>query len=522
MSAMQPLPLSNDGLQLVHNLQTTAMEPDVATSELVHIAGVATSLYAAYERLRNAAEYTEQHLLLRAAIERFLRRSILMHGSTARLGHELVVELTQAGYLKNDTVSTQTIIKIDEFIAQYNQLATTITASHRISPDKARRWTLQVLSVCIEKLLVPHPKIDAFIDFAYKHYLYAIDRKYFPDVADEAFENALYCAVHRILIKSDIATIRFYMMAKTNQQDNTTLNFVALCKTVDKLFQSPLTNKLSRLIDRHGAPLRILREVTTAEVYPAHLIDNRSSLLAKVRAVAEDQYELVHRKLVKGVIRAIIFIFITKMLIGLAVEIPYDLMIIGTIAWLPLLINLFFPVLYMATAGWSIGKPAPQNTEAIAGYIDRILYQSEKPPLQYKIERRVTSSNLRSSFNIVYALTFVISFGLVMWILQQLKFSVVHIIIFFIFFSAVSFLRFRLIQTARELELMDNRQSLISAIGDFFYTPFIRLGMWLSDQYKQINVISVLLDYAIELPLKSSLRLLRQWVSFMRDKREEI
>lgn len=522
MSLMQPLPLSKDGLQLAHNLQAAATVPEPDTDEMVHVAGVAGSLYIAYEKLRNAAEYTEQHLLLRAAIERFLRRNILLRASDAKLGHELIVELTQAGYLKNDTVPLETVTKIDEFTAQYIHLAKTIELSHRVSHEKARHWTLQVLSVCIEKLLLPHQTTDAFVDFAYKHFLGAIDRQSFPEVSDEAFEGALYCAVHRTLLKSDIATIRFYMMAKNSQKDQTTLGFVALCKTVDELFQSPLTNRLSRLIDRHGAPMRILREVITSETHPAHAVNSRSTLLAKVRAITDEQYEQVHRKLVKGVIRAIIFIFITKMVVGLAIEVPYDLVTLGHIAMLPLLVNLFFPALYMATAGWSIGKPSQQNTEAIIGQLDRILYQSDRPPVHYRVERRVTSTGLRNSFNVVYALTFFISFGLAVWALHALEFTPVHAVIFFIFFSAVSFLRFRLIQSARELELVDHRQSLIATISDFFYTPFVRLGMWLSDQYKQINVISVLLDFAIELPLKSSLRLLRQWVGFMRDKREEM
>src|SRR4051812_18096604 len=117
---MQPLPLSNDGQTLANNLRQAA-SVDLARSsdEKTHIAGVAAGLYVAYERLRNAAEYTEQHLLLRAAIERFLRRTILFSGSMANVGHELVVELTESGYLHNDTVAIGTVKLIDNFIAQY-------------------------------------------------------------------------------------------------------------------------------------------------------------------------------------------------------------------------------------------------------------------------------------------------------------------------------------------------------------------------------------------------------------------
>jgi hypothetical protein len=521
---MQPLPLSNDGQTLANNLRQAA-SVDLARSsdEKTHIAGVAAGLYVAYERLRNAAEYTEQHLLLRAAIERFLRRTILFNGSMANVGHELVVELTESGYLHNDTVAIGTVKLIDNFIAQYVNLGRAIESAQHVPHDKARKWTIQVLSVSIEKLLAPHHIIDAFIDFTFKHYLSSIDKTQFAAASDEQFSDALFIAVHRALFKSDIASVRFAVLVRRqNAQAEPTGQFVAVCKAVDTLFQGPLTNKLARLVSRNGAPLRILREVILTDAAPVETLANRPNLLNKIRAVAEYQYQVAHSRLVKGIVRAIIFIVITKVLIGVSAEVPYDLITVGSVAALPLAINLLFPALYMATASWSIKKPGPENTEAIVQQVDRVLYQTDKPPLLYRVHRRVASIGLHTVFNAVYALTFLISFGVAVYVLTRLHFTIVQSAVFFVFFSAVSFLRFRLIQSAHELDFVDHKQSLLAAIADFFYTPFVRLGMWLSDKYKKVNVITILLDFAIELPLKSSLRLLREWVGFMRDKREEI
>lgn len=519
---MQPLPLSLEGQILSKNLHAATVTPSYESDEKLHIAGVGAGLYAAYEKLRNATEYTEQHLLLRSAIERFLRRNILFRGSSVKLGHEIVVELTEAGYLKNDSISIQVVALLDDFIVQYVNLAKTIEHNHKVPHDKAKFWTLQVLSVCIENLVAPHRSTDAFIDFAYRHYSSAVERASFGDVPDEQFENSLYCAVHRALFKSDIATVRYNMMVRLSENDKSTANFVAICMQVDELFQAPLTNRLVRLISRYGAPMRVLREAVVQESTAPSALASRQTFLAKVRGTTEKLYDLTHKRLVKGVIRAITFIFITKMVIGLAIEVPYDMLMFGTIAILPLVVNLLFPPFYMATAIWGISKPGRHNTEAVLSHIDRILYQTDKPALTYKPKQRVDSKGLRTVFNFVYSLAFIISFGVAVLALRALDFTIVHGIVFFMFFSAVSFLRFRLIQSARELEFVDRRQSMASTIADFFYTPFIKLGMWLSDQYKQINIISVLLDFAIEMPLKTTLRLIRQWAGFMRDKREEL
>ena len=130
-----------------------------------------------------------------------------------KLGSKLVEELTQERYLKNDSVTKQTVVRIDEYLDYYVRLQNTLhSGSHHISRDVTVRWTVQAASVAVEKLLTPNPKTEAFINFAFKHCLEAIDRADFPGVANKD-EVAMYCAAHRALIKSDIATTRGYFFS---------------------------------------------------------------------------------------------------------------------------------------------------------------------------------------------------------------------------------------------------------------------------------------------------------------------
>jgi hypothetical protein len=83
-------------------------------------------------------------------------------------------------------------------------------------------------------------------------------------------------------------------------------------------------------------------------------------------------------------------------------------------------------------------------------------------------------------------------------------------------------LGFRLSRVVRELELVTTRSGLLASIRDFIYMPFIMLGQWISEKYSKVNIIALILDTAIELPLKTVLRLVRQWTEFINDKKEEI
>lgn len=516
---MQPQ-LTPEGEHLVRSIESAEAPIADDAGEKIHVSGAGGALYFAYEQLRNIAEYTEQHLILRATIERFLKRHMQFTDAPKKLGFELVEELTQERYLKNDTVSKHTVARIDEYLDYFVRLQNTLhSGSHHISRDITVRWTVQAASVAVEKLLTPNPKTEAFINFAFRHCLEAVDHTDFPNVSDEDYEVAMYCAAHRALIKSDIATTRAYFIAADPARAQSIELFIRVNKLIDTWFDAPLTIRLVRLISRHGAPLRIIREVTAQSADASLLIQQPEKLSSYIAAVTEEQYQKTHRRLVKSIVRTLIFVFITKALIGLLIEIPYDLWQHGHILMLPLLVNMVFPPLYMATAAWSVKKPDEFNTSAIREQIQHILYESDKS-VRYRLPKRDISRGLRFVFNIIYTLAYGASFGLAIWILWKLDFSPVHMAVFFLFFSAVSFFRFRLIQQGKELEVTARHESIFDIIGDFFYTPFIKLGEWLSSRYRRLNVITVILDLMIEMPLKTTLRILQEWVRFMRDKRE--
>src|SRR4051812_28913385 len=80
-----------------------------ASGTPLEIPGTGKILSSAYEQLRNAAEYAEEHLLLQRAIKRFCKRNLfLTRHDTKGLGNELIVELVQAGYISGSRYSTGT------------------------------------------------------------------------------------------------------------------------------------------------------------------------------------------------------------------------------------------------------------------------------------------------------------------------------------------------------------------------------------------------------------------------------
>ena len=496
-----------------------ARERTADSSEKIHIVGAGATLTAAYEQLRNAAENAEEHVLLQRAVQRFLRRLFLSRdrGRVARTGEELAVELTQAGYIVNDSVSDNDVDMINQLAVRYYDTFRELATTHS---NRAETWTLDVLAAEIESILQPDELSRVFIQVVHQFFATKIaDGTVFtkePTPGDS--DTALYVAIHRSLLKSDPALIRLGLLRRfsLNPGDQ---HFVALNEEIDKLMVSNTTETLQHYVDRRGAVWRVLARMMIERDNLAELTEHRDAFLDAFEGQVTSEYIRVERRVDRGVMRSLIFLIITKVLIGVAIEVPYDKLVTGAIVWTPLLINLIFPPVYMVLLRATMRLPGRANTVHLTNEVERIFYSD---PTATQLHRRRPQS-FGATYEFAYAVAFVLVFGgvaLGLWL--GFGFSWLHLIIFFIFLSAASFLGFRLSRMIRELESITSNQNGLTAARDFLYMPFVVLGRWISDSYSRINIITMILDMLIELPLKTVLRLIRQWAAFISSKQDQL
>src|SRR4026209_1522322 len=103
--------LNQNGIELRDRLAAARSQlPGGGSGQRINVAGVGRMVSTAYEQLRNAAEYTQEHLLRQRAIRRFFIRNLPFHNQAKianTVADELVIELTQAGYIENNTQPVQ-------------------------------------------------------------------------------------------------------------------------------------------------------------------------------------------------------------------------------------------------------------------------------------------------------------------------------------------------------------------------------------------------------------------------------
>jgi len=492
-----------------------------------HVHNVNNILLIAYEQLRNASENIESHLLFQRAIKRFYKRnlSFMFNKQPSHLAQELIIELTQAEYIENDTVSIVKIEHIDALISDYYRTYWRLAERKSVQKDDAQRWMLEILSVQTEQVLHNPIRLLSFANFAYNYFLDKVDiSEYVPegefiDPAD--YPKLLYLSIHKSLMKSDDANIRNALMGFYSVTTSDISNFIEFNKNYDKLAYSKTSSKIARLVNRNGAPLRVVRTSFFSENRDLGSVDirNKSKTLATVNAQIEEDYQQVKKSLKSGVIKSIIFLLMTKAFIGLVVEIPYDLMVYGVIIVLPLAVNLVFPPLFIALMTITFKLPSRANTNAITDFVNSMLYRGDIPPTVIKASQIKGKSYV---YNTIYSIVFIGVFLLVADTLNKLQFNIVQGVIFFIFLSTASFLGYRLTLRIKELEIITASQGLISLLRDSLYAPFIYVGQKISFRFSKMNIAAQVLDIVIELPLKTIFRLVRQWTIFLSNKRDEL
>lgn len=490
-----------------------------AHKEKINVVGAGSALTAAYEQLRNAAENTEEHLLLQNAVRRFYKQSFVTRDERLirTSGNELAIELTFAGYVPNDYFTKQQLQAISTCAAEHYAAYEVFQKQRRVSSDVVVRWILDTLSVSVARIITPHPKDHAFVDFAYSYFDVMCNGQKTPTPAVD-HSAALFVAIHKALLKSDVATMRAALLVRYAVTVSDYEEYVTMNQHIDTLIASPYTDRLYHMVDRQGAPLRIVRRMIEDKPDMTQLLLHRETFLDAYEQQVNREYGNIVGRVNRAIVRSVIFLIITKFLVGIAVEVPYDLWASNHVMWQPLLINLFFPPLYMIALRFTLNLPGYANTTALVDRADTMLYGESTTLIGHQSTQR-RYGPIFSAFYVIFSLTV---FGAVIWLLLTLGFALVHIGIFFVFISAASFLGFRLSRLIRELEVVKSASNGFTFVRDVIYLPFVVIGRWMSDKYAQVNVVTLVLDMVIELPLKTVLRLIRQWGAFIDDRKDRI
>lgn len=481
-----------------------------------------------YEKLRNAMEYREDEVILRAAIERNLRRHLLLGGNAQTTAEPLVRELIWAGYLKDEMVPESTIERVESAIDLFLRLRLGVLRKHRFKQSTLDQWIYQLMSSEIEKIVNPQKEKETMSNFMYqilKEHVKLLDE------SEETKNAQVYLAIRRSFARDDIAFLRYHLFSlyfgpvTEDSVEQIISDFPEGYQEVDTQLTYKKKDKIYTYVKKRAAAFLILEDVLRVNKGDdAALAASSERLSEAVEKAADERYSSIAIKVRRAIIRSVAFILLTKVLFAFLVEGTYERVVYGEILWGSIILNTTMPPVLMVIVSLFIRIPGKDNTQRMLTIVKAVLYD-ENPRIGHTLsisnDPNKKMSLSMTIFTFLWFLAFVISFGGISLVLTRLGFNVMSQFVFLFFLAIVSFLSYRISLTAN-LYTVGDKQGYITPIVDFLFMPIVRVGRHLSSGISQVNFLIFIFDFLIETPFKIVFAFTERWFRFLHEKTEEM
>ncbi|KKT57768.1 MAG: hypothetical protein UX91_C0005G0054 [Candidatus Amesbacteria bacterium GW2011_GWB1_47_19] len=508
-----------EGMQssVVKLLESLNKDNPVRTDQREDDEGPVEKIAQAYELARNAMEYRAEHLVRRAAIERILKRQLLFGKDASSLAGLLLRELKWAKYIGLEGERAAKKEEVRKILETYTPWLD--------GRQWEREWLVGLISAAIEERLSQNRDYHAFTGFVFGHLKSVI----VPESVAE-FDLILYVAVDKVFSQSDNQQISYHLYNLVAEQAGRegVCDTGKLLEITRKQFLTgvnhPLFNRLSVVVRKITGPLVLVRDIYFSDPTGfEYVLADADIFKDKAMRVLSEQLRLLRGRMSTAGWRSLIYVFLTKMLFALILEIPIDRWLRGNVAWMTLTVNTVFPVGLMWVLTANIRLPGGRDQEklvkkawlAVSGEPGKWLEGEEV------IFRKETKGVRFNTFLVVYAIFSAVVFGLILGVLFKAGFSVISGLIFIFFVTVVSFFAYRIRQTAQIYSQRTGR-GLGSSVGDMLMLPIVAVGSWLSLGVSKLNFLVFVFDFILEAPFKMILRVLDNWFDFLSGKRDEV
>lgn len=530
----QPIKLSKYTKALIGSLKQVKPKPRPDDLSKINVSQTVSFFALAYEKIRNAVEYREDHQIRRAAIERILKRLITLNPTGKDISNNLIRELLWARYFDVDSLGSQDIEITQRIIDQYLFLLQLLVVGQPVSEKNfLYRFIIDLLTCEIEETLNPtgSQKNAIFTFFIYQ----VLRKKIKLEGVSEDQKNAFFlAALEKTYRRSDQSYQRYHLFitfyqplinfSREELKDLVT-KLPTSFKRIDQIIKNPYVDHLSRFIKKQLPAFLILFTIIKEKFSQIEsILQDRKELWQEVELTCRQKYQTIKTKMANLAIRSFIYIFLTKMIFALILEFPLSSFFYGTVHLQSIIINTLFPPFLMLFMIGFFSLPGADNTvkiyqriieiiDADKSYETSIALIRKKPPTKRPI--------LIFGFTIFYTLTFVITLSLIFEILNLLNFNLISQGIFLFFVSVVTFFSYRIKQIVNEYYLSE-KESIFTPIFDFFFMPILSIGKFFSQEIARLNFFIFFFDFLIEAPFKFIFEIIEEWIYFVRKRKEEI
>ncbi len=488
-----------------------------------------------YEWLRNIIDIKEEHLLRRNAIFRVLRREIILEGKRQNLALSLLKEMIAGGYVPEKSILEEEVFQYEQIIQKYLFLIEGLSV---IEAKQEIDWWLSVASVEIDNKLSPrfYEQEKLISQLALARYKELV-LNHPKDLSEKDLEVLLYLSVLKIIFKYDKAVLQerllnYYLpnwnkvkdLSDISRQDIENVRLL-----IEDKISHPYLVKTNRFVKKYALVFWLLGDsLEEASLLSDSFEEFKQKILDKQNLgnIVERAYfkrlAKSKEKLSRLTVRSIIFLLLTKTILALIFELPYDIYVVRQTNFYPLMANILFHPFLLGVLALSFNKKKPQVDLAKESVWEMFFIAEKENLVLPKKIVPLRSQRMEESLKFFWAVSFFLVFGFIIWLLYQFDFNAVSIFFFLFFLTLVSYLGWRARNIVQEVVVVQEKASFLNSFLTFFSLPIIKIGERLSTSLPNLNVFIFLMDFVIETPFKALLKGLEEWFGFLKEKKEEI
>lgn len=485
-----------------------------------------------YEKLRNAMDYRDEEVVLRAAIQRILKRRMGLNRSKdsaivgKNIADPLLKELVWAHYFPNGSLPERYTQKAADIIDIWFRWRKGVKSRYIMRDSILNEWMYQLLSAHLARFLNPQVNRNTIANFMF--YVMKDEIK-ISDDSEERKNVQIYLAVRRAYAKDDIAFLRFALFQQIfGELSEHTLEraihgFKHGYREIRSQLQYKLKEKIYQYVKKQAPVFFILEDVLAKEKGNTNQVFATEEDFQKaVYEACEKRYNGITRRVQLAIVKSVVFLLVTKAIFALSIEGTYDKFAYGAVQWPAIALNIGIPPILLIIVSLFISRPREDNSKRILEKIKIVLLEDEpKITPVYTVALKPKKKPIHSVFTLLWLFAFFLSFGTMVDILTRLHFNVVSQVVFLFFIAVVSFLSYGISNTAHQYDV-DSKPGLFTPFIDFLFIPIVRVGRMFTDGISQINVIVFLFDYVIEIPFKAIFGFFDQLFWYLHTKREEL
>ncbi|MEK9182374.1 MAG: hypothetical protein AAB781_02155 [Patescibacteria group bacterium] len=481
-----------------------------------------------YEKIRYLIDYKEEHTVRRNAIQRILKRNLFFktEGKVAQL---LIHELIRGGYLESGSFLESRISHvqgiIDKFLSLQNSLNYAaegdLTVNKKITGLAASEIEFYLFGNKIEESV-----FTAFYETARNN----TKISQIP-ISEDDKDTQIFIACLRSFLKADEQTIAYRLWLRLlpdwinikdiSEVQEIAKTFRAIQLKIAENLNDNLSWRIARRLKNQAIYFSIIKEIV--DRYGAdseQILDNPASLEKQTRNILEGKYKKENGRIKKSAVRAVIYILFTKTILAFILELPYDLAVLGKVYYPALIMNVAFHPLLLLFITYTIKPLGEKNTDLIVSGLNTVIYESEMPSIQ--IRGGKNKNFLYFIFLILYGFIFLVSFGAILFILGKLNFNLMSVFLFVFFLTLVMYFGLRIRHISKNWTVSSDKEKTLHFLGNILVMPIVEVGRWLSQKFEGINILVFIMDFIIETPFKVMLSVFDSFISFLKEKKEEM